>query len=101
MLTAPEQVKVHGRGESKFPLTSVHDIAAWLPDALLAPAPAKETYLVGNAVTWNDVVAACGEATGAGQGLGQEFGPEGSRLFCLRLTRATDADCWFLTAHTG
>jgi len=46
-------------------LTSVHDIAAWLPDALLASDPAKETYLIGNAVSWNDLVAACEQATGA------------------------------------
>ena len=31
----------------------------------MAPAPAQETYLIGNAVSWNELVAACTEATGA------------------------------------
>jgi len=46
-------------------LTSVADVAAWLPDVLLDPAAAAETDLVGEVLTWNEVVAACQDATGA------------------------------------
>ena len=67
MLSPCIQATVNGRGESNFPLTSVQDIAAWLPDMLLAPNPARETYLIGNSVSWNELVAACEQATGARQ----------------------------------
>ena len=58
------QVTIYGSGTKKLPLTSVHDIAAWLPDVLLTPKAAEETVLVGNVVSWNEVVDAYNEVAG-------------------------------------
>ena len=61
------QVTIYGSGEQKVQLTSVADVAAWLPDVLLDPEAAAETDLVGEVLTWNEVVATCQDATGAPQ----------------------------------
>ena len=58
------QVIIYGSGEQKLLFTSVQDIAAWLPDVLLDPQAAEETALVGEGLTWNEVVAACMDVTG-------------------------------------
>ena len=68
------QVTIYGSGDQKVQLTSVRDVAAWLPDVLLDPGAAAETDLVGEVLTWNEVVAACRDATGVCAGMSRAYG---------------------------
>jgi nucleoside-diphosphate-sugar epimerase len=59
------QVTVYGSGDATLPATSVYDIAAWLTKVVLDPTAAGDTYLIGNVLSLNEIVAAYEEVSGA------------------------------------
>ena len=60
---------MYGSGDAPMPVTSVHDIAAWLPKVVLDPTAAEDTHLFGNVASFNDIVATYSEITGVLAGL--------------------------------
>ena len=55
---------MYGGGDAMMPSTSVYDIAAWLTKVVLDPTAAGDTYLTGNMLCFNDIVAAYEEVSG-------------------------------------